>query len=114
MITLVSIGLHETLREESDAYRITVIIMLISIAVYLPFHIRRRISLGVSLPLVSLVTIIGYAVLMVLLLLSLFDMWIKPTLGIIAATMIYSLGANTLIFVQFLGSFVEVKDVEVK
>ena len=114
MITLVSIGLHETLREESDAYRITVIIMLISIAVYLPFHIRRRIKLGVSLPPVSLVTIIGYTVLMVLLMLSLFDMWIKPTLGIIAATMIYSLGANTLIFVQFLGSFVEVKDAEVK
>jgi hypothetical protein len=114
MITLVSIGLHETLREESDAYRITVIIMLISITVYVPFHIRRRIKLGVSLPLVSLVTIIGYVILMLLLLLSLFDAWIKPTLGIVAATMIYSLGANTLIFVQFLGSFVEVKDAEAK
>lgn len=109
MITLVSIALHETLDEEAQSFRITVIVMLLSIAIYTPFHVHRRIRLGVSMPMISLATIIGYVVLGILLLLSLFDVWVQPTLGIIAATMVYSLGANTLIFVQFLGSFVEVK-----
>ena len=64
------------------------------------------------MPLISLINIIGYVMLVVMLILSLLDVWTKLELGIIAATMIYSLGANTLIFVQFRGSFVEVKGAE--
>lgn len=83
--------------------------LLVCVILYLPLHLRRRVKLGIEMPLVSKLTAVGYAIFGVVLLLALFGLGLKPSLGLFAAGLIYGIVTNTLIFMQFLGTFVAIK-----
>ena len=110
IMTLASIALLESMDDEQRVWQLTIAMFVVAIATYVPFHIRRRIKLGVPLPLTSLLVTVGYSVLLVILILSLLsDLW-RPSLMLVAVTCVYSIGGNSIIFVQFLGTFVEVDE----
>lgn len=110
MMTLASIALLESIDDEQRVWQITIAMFVVAIATYVPFHIRRRIKLGVPLPLTSLMVTVGYSVLLVILVLSLVSDLLRPSLMLVAVTCVYSIGGNSIIFVQFLGTFVEVDE----
>ena len=110
MTSLSTVAFLGAMADEQSAWQASAALSLIGLVLYFPFHIHRRVRLGVPMPLVSKVTTFGYLVLFVVLLSALAELWWKPSLGIMAATFIFGMATNTLIFMQFLGSFVEVKD----
>lgn len=63
-----------------------------------------------AMPLISRITAVGYIVSFIALVLALTEVWWKPSLALIAAIFIYGMVTNTLIFMQFLGAFVEVRE----
>ena len=110
MMTLASIALLAALNDGPRVWRITILMFTVAIALYVPFHIQRRIRLGVPLPMASLLITVGYVILFSILVLSLFGIFLRPSLMLVAATCVYSIGGNSIVFVQFLGTFVEVRD----
>ena len=110
VMTLFSIALLESLSDEQRVWQLTILMFAAAIAVYIPFHLRRRVRLGVPLPLVSLLVTAGYSILFIVLVLSLLEMFWRPSLVLVAVTCVYSITGNSLIFIQFLGTFVEVRD----
>jgi hypothetical protein len=108
--SLSTVAFLDAMADEQSAWQASAALSLLGLLFYLPFHIHRRVRLGVPMPLISRVTMFGYLVLLVVLLSALAELWWKPSLGIMAATFIFGMATNTLIFMQFLGSFVEVKD----
>lgn len=108
MMTLASIALLESMDDEQRVWRLTIAMFSVAIATYVPFHIRRRIRLGVPLPLTSLLVTVGYSALLVILIMSLFGDFLRPSLMLVAVTCVYSIGGNSIVFIQFLGTFVEV------
>lgn len=107
---LSTVAVLDAIDSEPTAWRVSATLILVGILFYLPFHIRRRIRLGVAMPFVSKITMIGYIAIFIVLLLAVLDVWWKPSLGLMAMTFIYGMVTNTLIFMQFLGSFVVVRD----
>lgn len=110
LTALSSVAFLAVLKDEPLAWRATNILTLLGILFFLPFHIRRRIKLGVAMPLISRITAVGYIVSFIALVLALMEIWWKPSLALIAAIFIYGMVTNTLIFMQFLGAFVEVRE----
>lgn len=110
MMTLASIALLESLSDEQQVWRITILMFAVAIVTYVPFHIRRRTRLGVPLPLASLLITVGYVILFVILVLSLLEVFWRPSLMLVAVTCVYSIGGNSIVFIQFLGTFVEVHE----
>lgn len=110
MTALTSVAFLSVFKDEPLAWRATSLLTLTGILFFLPFHIRRRVRLGVPMPLISRITAVGYITLFIILLLALTEIWWKPSLALISAIFIYGMVTNTLIFMQFLGSFVEVRD----
>jgi hypothetical protein len=110
MMTLASIALLESIDDEQRVWQLTVAMFAVAIGTYVPFHIRRRIRLGVPLPLSSLLVTVGYSVLLVILILSLIGGLWRPSLMLVAVTCVYSIGGNSIIFIRFLGTFVEVDE----
>jgi len=108
MISFVAISLLESLTDERQVWQITIALQAVGIVTYLPFHMRRRARLGVPLPLTSLLVSGGYATVLILHIFALLEIWLEPSLPLIAAACVFSIGGNSIIFVQFLGSFVEV------
>jgi hypothetical protein len=110
MTALSSVAFLAVLKDEPLAWRATCFLIFTGILFFLPFHIRRRIRLGVPLPLISRITAIGYITFIIILLLALMEIWWKPSLALISAIFIYGMVTNTLIFMQVLVSFVEVRE----
>lgn len=110
MMTLASIALLESMSDEQRAWEITILMFTVAIATYVPFHIRRRTKLGVQMPITSLFVVVGYVILFIVLLLSLFDVFFRPSLMLVAVTCVYSIGGNSIVFIQFLGTYVEVRE----
>ena len=110
MSALTTVALLDAMDDEQAAWQMSVALNLVGIVFYLPFHIRRRKRLGVPMPLVSKITTVGYVVLFFALLLALLEVWWKPSMGLLAAMYIFGMVSNTLIFIQFLGSFVVVRE----
>ncbi|MBT8334729.1 MAG: hypothetical protein KJP19_09875 [Deltaproteobacteria bacterium] len=110
MMTLVAIALLESLSDEQQVWRATILMFAVAIATYVPFHIRRRTRLGVPLPLISLLVTAGYVIIFIILVLALLEVWFQASLVLIAITCVYSIGGNSLIFLQFLGTFVEIEN----
>lgn len=110
MTALSSVAFLAVLNNEPLAWRATSLLTLTGILFFLPFHIRRRIRLGAPMPLISRITAVGYIAFFIILILALTEIWWKPSLALIAALFIYGMVTNTLIFIQFLGSFVEVRE----
>jgi hypothetical protein len=96
--------------EEAVVWQLGLAFILLELSLYLPYHLRRRRRLGVAMPLVSRVTTAGYVVLAAVMISALVEAWWQPSLTLLAAVLTWGLVTNGLIFVHFLGAFVEKKD----
>jgi hypothetical protein len=110
MTALTTFAFLDVLDDEQAVWRASTVLIMAGIIFFLPFHIRRRLRLGVRMPLVSRITMVGYIALFFALSLALLEIWWKPSLGLMATTFIFGMVSNTLLFMHFLGSFVVVKD----
>jgi hypothetical protein len=106
----VTLALHKLISDEQLAWRLSNYYVLANLVLYLPFHVRRRKRLGVAMPAVSLVVIIGYVVLGGMMVVAISEIWWAPSLFMIALILMWGLVGNALIFLQFLESFVYVKE----
>ncbi|RLA48009.1 MAG: hypothetical protein DRR06_00810 [Gammaproteobacteria bacterium] len=107
----VSLALLKIVADKDMAWQLSIYYLLANLTIYMPFHIRRRRRLGVALPRVSLIVIAGYVILEVLMIATVSELWWQPSFTVVAVVLMWGLVGNGLIFLQFLETFVSVKEV---
>ena len=100
-------ALFSVMSDEYLIWKVSIFVDFFLLIVYMTYHLRRRIRLGVAMPLVSKITVVGYQFIGVIMIAAFFELWLRPSLLIIVLLTSWGLITNALIFVYFLGSFVE-------
>ena len=85
---------------------------LIMVIFYLIFYIRRRRRTTAYTPLLSVLNIVFWLVWVVILAVTVSEMFWQPSLAIIAALTFWGLISATVIFVSFLSAFLGAEDVD--
>lgn len=107
---IVPIWLLNTGIDEPTVWRISNALLLTATALYMPFHIRRRIKISAPIPLVSALVMAGWGLGIVLMIITATEYFWSPSMISCGAMMIWGLVGNIAIFVKFLGSFIELDD----
>ena len=105
---LTAIVLYNFLPDEVRVARITTWYAFLMIAGYLVWYIRRRKQINAPTPLLSLLNIILWISWVIILGLTLTELFWLPSLAIIAALTFWGLFSATIIFISFLGDFLDV------
>jgi hypothetical protein len=100
----------KVLPDENLAWRYSIYFTLAVYLIYQPIHYLRRVRLGVRMPLLSLLVMIGYVINTIIVALTLLEIGLSPSFNILAWLLLYGLITNIAIFVQFFGSFVYVRE----
>lgn len=106
-VALLPLVLSGFWQDERIVARYTIVYTLVATATYLSFYIRRRLKIGAPTPLTSLVVMIGYGVWMTVLAVTLSEIFWQPSLAIVAAVCLWALCSSAVVFVSFLGTFVD-------
>jgi hypothetical protein len=112
IIAVVSLGIHKVFPDEQLAWRLVNYYALANLLFYLPLHIRRRRKLGVKMPNVSVIVILGYLILGIILLVTATELFWQPSIVTVTLLLIWGLLGNTLIFIHFIESFVHLEPAE--
>jgi hypothetical protein len=78
---------------------------LLALTLYLLTYLRRRRAINASTPLLSLMDIIMWAVWLIILIITLTEIFWSPSLAIVMGFYFWGLVSATVIFVSFLSSF---------
>jgi hypothetical protein len=105
---LLAIVLYDFWPDELRVATITTWYAFLMIAAYLPWYIRRRRVINAPTPLISLVNIIFWITWVIVLGLTLTELFWLPSLAIISALTFWGLFSATIIFISFLGNFLGV------
>jgi hypothetical protein len=106
-IALLPLVLWGFWQDELIVARYTILYALATLVTYLPFYVRRRVRIGAPTPLPSLFVMIGYGVWLPLMAVTLTEILWRPSFAIIAAVCLWALFSGVVIFVSFLGTFVD-------
>ncbi|NND83327.1 MAG: hypothetical protein HKN50_12940 [Gammaproteobacteria bacterium] len=104
MLPLVLVGFFA---EEATVARISCAYAFIGVATYFVLYFRKRLAIDAPTPLGSLVAILGWALALPMLALSVSGWFWEPTLAIIVAVGYWAVVGNALVFVSFLATFVD-------
>ena len=94
-------------QDEVVVARYTMIYQLLSASIYLAWYLRQRRKIDAPISLIPALVMIGYAVLIVVWVLTLSGAFWQPSLAIIAAGCLWALLSGALVFCYFLTSFVD-------
>ncbi len=94
-------------QDESTVAWYTILYTLVTSAAYLSFYLRRRLKIRAPTPLPSLLVMIGYAIWLPVLAVTLTGIFWQPSLDIVAAICLWALCSGAVIFVSFLATFVD-------
>lgn len=109
MISMISIALLQADFGEEVVWRSVSIYTALTITFYMPFHLRRRMRLVATIHPFSRGVAVGYAILLLVMLVSLTEVWWEPSSIQVAVLLLYGLATNSVIFFIFLSSYVEVE-----
>jgi len=103
-LALLPLVLFDIYSDPATVWKIEVIMILGMTIIYLPtYAIRRRKAKAATLP--SIIVMVGYAIISVLLVLTLIDGFWPPSQGIVTMYLLWAFSSSAIIFVYFLGIF---------
>ena len=105
--TLLPLVLWSFWQNELTVSRYTTWYGLVATAAYFIFNIRRRLKIQAPTPLPSLLVMIGYGIWIVVIAVTVTEIFWQPSLAIIEAGCLFWLCSGMVIFVSFLASFVD-------
>jgi len=104
LLPLVLLGF---IQDEGLVTRITCAYMLLAVAAYLSWYLKRRFRIKAPTPLASAVVIIGWVVWLPFLSITAAGAVWEPKLAIIVALGYWSILSSAIVFITFLATFVE-------
>lgn len=105
---MIPIALLSIWADEADVWLLSTYTILATAALYLPFYIHRRRKIGTNIPLVSRLVMYGYGIVIVATVLTATGRFWEPSLATTTYFLLWGLFSNIVIFVYFLGTFVEI------
>ena len=112
IVAIAPIALVNILTSELQVWRILTYMILVTIALGLPFYIYRRIKTKAPIPLISRLVMIGYGISLILMITTATELFWLPSLATTSYMLIWGLVSNIAIFLYFLGTFIEHYDID--
>ncbi len=106
-LALLPLVLFDIYHDPATVWTLEVYAIIFLTGTYLPAYVVRRWKIDAPTPLPSLVVMVGYAIITVLLVLTLIGGFWQPSKGIVAGYLLWGLSSTALIFVYFLSSFLK-------
>jgi len=110
VITLLSISLFDVLAEKNEAWRYSTYSIIGIVCFYFVFYFKRRRAMGLkaTLPTSSKIVSLGYVLFMLFLMITVTGLYWQASLATTLAYLLWAIVSNMIIFVQFIGTFLEV------
>ena len=109
LYAVIPIGLLFMSFEEPLVWRLTTYWILGTILLYFPFYLQRRRRTEAPVPFVTILVMVGFAIDVILLLVTVTEVFWQPSRNVIAAHFLWVLASLMVVFAMVLGSFVEIK-----
>lgn len=106
-LALLPLVLFDIYHDPATVWKIEVYAIIFLTGTYLPAYVVRRRKIDAPTPLPSLVVMVGYAIISVLLILSVIGGFWEPSKGIVTMYLLWTFSSSALIFVYFLGTFLK-------
>lgn len=110
VMAMTPIGLATLIDNELLIWRISNWVLLVLTAFFLPYYIYRRRKIIAPIPIISRVVMIGYFIGMVGLLVTASEIFWQPSLATTTGFLFWGFVSNVLVFVYFLGTYVDFSD----
>ena len=112
-MAMIPVAIFHLFSDELIVWRVSTYLIIVSILIELPFHIRRRIRL--SLPISNMSTtsrcvLVGWGISLLLMILTATEtLWI-PSIYTTTGFLIWGMIATAILFAEFLGDYIEVEE----
>lgn len=106
-LALLPLVLFDVYGDAATVWKIEVFAILSITAIYLPAYAVRRRKAKAPAALPSYIVMVGYAIISVLLVMTLIGSFWQPSQGIVTMYLLWAFSSSALIFVYFLGSFLK-------
>jgi len=112
-MAMIPVAIFYLFSDELIVWRVSTYLIIFSILIELPFHIRRRIRL--SLPISNMSTtsrcvLVGWGISLLLMILTATEtLWI-PSIYTTTGFLIWGMIATAILFAEFLGDYIEVEE----
>lgn len=111
-LALLPLALFDIFSDPAVVWKIEIYAIIFISGTYLPSYVVRRRKIDAPTPLASFLVMVGYAIISVLLVLSVVgDLW-QPSKGIVTMYLLWAFSSSAIIFVYFLGSFLKAQEPE--
>jgi hypothetical protein len=110
VMTLLSISLFDVLADKNEAWRYSTYSIIGIVCFYFVFYFKRRRAMGLkaTLPTSSKIVSLGYVLFMLFLMITVTGLYWQASLATTLAYLLWAIVSNMIIFVQFIGTFLEV------
>ena len=110
VMTLLSISLFEVLADDTEAWRYSTYSIIGIVCFYFVFYFKRRRAMGLkaTLPTSSKIVSLGYVLFILFLMVTVTGQYWQASLATTLAYLLWAIVSNMIIFVQFIGTFLEV------
>ncbi len=105
-LALLPLVLWNFFPDELLVWRLSNATMLVTFSLYLATYVVRRRRVRAPTPVPSLLVMAGYGSLVIVLIVTLTEIFWLPSLGIYSASLYWGLIGSSLIFIYFFGSFI--------
>lgn len=109
LYAVIPIGLIFMSFEEPVVWRLTTYWIIGTILLYFPFYLQRRRKTEAPVPFVTVLVMIGFAVDVIFLIITVTEILWQPSRIVIAAHFLWVLASLMAVFAMVLGSFVEIE-----
>ena len=106
-LALLPLVLFDIYSDPATVWTFEVFAIIFLTGIYLPTYVVRRRKIDAPTALPSLVVMVGYAIISVLLVLTLIGGFWPPSQGIVTMYLLWAFSSSALIFVYFLSSFLK-------
>lgn len=110
-LALVPLGLMELYGDSPLVWRLSTYACLFAVVTYLPLYMNRRRKIDAPMPMLSVLVTIGYLIGIVLLSLTVTEVFWQPSRTIVTAFVYWTMFSCGIVFVgmfdEFIGSFVD-------
>lgn len=103
---LLPLVLWNFFHDEFMVWRVSTAALMIFTAVYLVTYVARRRRVRAPTSLTSLSVMIGYGIFIILMLVTVTEIFWQPSLAIYSAYLLWGLFSSAMIFIYFFGSFI--------
>lgn len=110
VMTLLSISLFHVLADKNEVWRYSTYSIIGIVCFYFVFYFKRRRAMGLkaALPTSSKIVSLGYVLFILFLMVTVTGLYWQASLATTLAYLLWAIVSNMIIFVQFIGTFLEV------